>query len=270
MNTFTPPDTSSTTIAMPGRPWFCMTRCTWRFVTASALIAGVLAAVAAPARVSGAPPTPKTSADFKRKMAEHKRQAEFKHRQMKAEHQRRKKEILQDASKRSTPSKGDSSPPFHASGAPAPEECLKSYIAAARGASSMEQLLRYLPDNEAKALKERQAQYDPKEAARGREWHRKQSPDMKPETLDFLSNPPYTNELHHHRQIAAKILDILSVTIDGDKAVARVSTTGGATVNGVHYPYGTAKIEMIGQGNSWRISAYNDSNMAYLEPPQKE
>ena len=148
-------------------------------------------------------------------------------------------------------------------------ECLKSYIAAARSASSMESLLRYLPDSEQQSLKERQAQYDPKEAARSREWHRKQDPNVKPETLEFLSNPPYTNELNHHRQIAAKILAILSVNIDGNKAVARVSTTGGATVNGVHYPYGTAQIELIGQGGSWRISSYNDSNMAYLEPPQK-
>jgi hypothetical protein len=238
-----------------------------RLAIRSGLLALVLLVISAPATVCGAPPAPKSSAEIKRKHAELKRQAELKHRQMKAEHQRNSEQMLQDIRKRMRPPQ-DAPSSFNADQAPPPEECLKSYIAAARSATSMDQLLGYLPDDEQESLKQRQAQHDPKAAASRRQSHRQRSPDMADETLDFLTNPPYTNELNRHRRIAGKILAILSVKIDGHKAIARVSTKSGATVNGVHYPYGTAEIELLGQGNSWRIASYNDSNMAYLDPPR--
>lgn len=93
-------------------------------------------------------------------------------------------------------------------------------------------------------------------------------PKIDEKSLTFLSNPPYVNELDRHKRIAEKILDVLSVKVDGTKALIEVSTTSGGTVNGVEYPYGTAKIEMLGEGNSWKVHSYNDNNVVYLHPPR--
>jgi len=159
-------------------------------------------------------------------------------------------------------------PPFDPASAPPPADCLYSFIAAAKAASSMEQLLPYLPVDEQVVLKERQKQYDPKVAAQNRAWHKQQNPDIDEESLTFLSNPPYVNELNHNKSIANRILEVLEVKVEGNKALIEVSTTSGAVVNGVRYPYGTAEVELVGEAGFWKVHSYNDSNVVYLKPPQ--
>ena len=159
-------------------------------------------------------------------------------------------------------------PAFNVSAAPPPDVSLRGFFAAARKARSMTELLVYLPLDEQRVLKERQANYDPKVAADNRAWRKKQNPDIDERSQTFLSNPPYVNELERHQRIAKKFLDVLSVKVEGNKATIEVSTTGGGTANGVKYPYGEATVEMVGEGSAWKFSSYNDSNIMYLEPPQ--
>ena len=92
---------------------------------------------------------------------------------------------------------------------------------------------------------------------------------MKEESLTFLSNPPYTNALNWHKGVAGKIIEVLSVKTDGDKAQITVSTKSGAKINGEVYPYSTADIELLGESNYWRFSKYESSIVYYKEPPTK-
>jgi hypothetical protein len=157
---------------------------------------------------------------------------------------------------------------FSAANAPPPAESLRAFFAAANKATSMEQLLVYLPLAEQRALKEYQAAHDPQQAAKNRAWRKKQNPQIDERTQTYLSNSPYVNELDRKKRIAAKFLDVLSVNVEGNKALIEVSTTGGGTVNGVKYPYGTAEVEMLGEGSAWKFQGYNDSNVMYLNRPQ--
>lgn len=159
-------------------------------------------------------------------------------------------------------------PPFNPAAAPSPAVCLRSYVAAARAAGSMEQVLPFLPVDRQQALREEAKQYDPKVAASGRAWHKQQDPKISEETLDHLTGPPLARALKWHRGIAADILEVLSTKVEGDKATIEVSTTSGGTVNGVHYPYGKATIEMLGEANYWKYNSYNSSNVIYMNPPQ--
>jgi hypothetical protein len=134
----------------------------------------------------------------------------------------------------------------------------------------MEQLLQFLPQARQKALIKEQASYDPKVAAKRRESHRKQSPHLDEESLDHLTDSPYAGALKFHKEIADKILEVLSFSIEGNRASVSVSTTSGGTINGVHYPYGTATFGLVGQGNFWRLETYKDSITVYKDPPQPE
>jgi len=208
-------------------------------------------------------------ADFERKRAEHKRKFEQQKRELTQSHERPRQQSLRDvANSRPTPSPKSNSIAFNAAAAPPPGDCLLEFAAIARNASSMEQVLRYLPDGEQKTLREQQANYDPKQAASGRAWHKKQNPNLSEETLTHLSNPPFTNSLKFHRSLASHICEVLSVKVEGNTAELVVSTTNGATINGGHYPYSKAHVEMIGQGNSWRLSRYRPSDVYYQELPK--
>lgn len=160
-------------------------------------------------------------------------------------------------------------PPFNASQAPPPAECLWKYVAAVKSASTMEQVLPYLPAGEARSLRDYQATYDPKQAAESRISLKQLNPKLTENGLTHLTNSPYVNALQWHKGIAEDILEVLSVKIDGNKATLRVSTTSGATINGGRYPYSTATIELEGEGNIWKIGAYNSGNVYYQEPPKK-
>ena len=158
-------------------------------------------------------------------------------------------------------------PPFVPAAAPPAEECFKAYVAAAKNATSMEQLLDYLPYDEQKTLRERQARYDPKEAAESRERWRKRDPKITEKDIAFLTSSPYAHALDHHKSIANKFLYVLSSKSDGNKATIVVSTVSVAKSGGQEYPYGKATIELIGQAGYWRIYTYNDSGWHYTEPP---
>jgi hypothetical protein len=205
----------------------------------------------------------KMKADMERRLAESKRKHEELAKRLQPGHDR----LREQASRYLQPHERTAPPPFNPSAAPPPDESLKAFVAAAKNAGSMEQLMPYLPHNERESLKARQSRYDPKEAARGREWHRKQDPKISEESLTHLSNPPYANALKFHKSLAGDIRDILSVKVDGNKASLVVSTNNGATINGEHYPYGQADVEMIGEGNSWKLSRFKPSIMYFKEPP---
>ncbi|MFZ5829420.1 MAG: hypothetical protein ACOY3P_05000 [Planctomycetota bacterium] len=237
-----------------------------------------------------------TSSDFERRKRELKAAHERRVAEMKAEHERRVAEMNRSRGQSGTqspaapprtpaastpkasnlpakrkqpplPSK-PSAPPFNAAAAPPPEKCLMAFVEAARKATAIQQLFNYMPLGEQRTLKECQANYDPSLVAEKRDWFRKQDPKIDEESLAHLTNSPYANALIRQKRIAAKILQVLSVKIEGNKATIRVSTTSGGTVNGVEYPYGTATIEMIGEAGYWRIDSYNDGNIVYLDPPQ--
>jgi hypothetical protein len=160
-------------------------------------------------------------------------------------------------------------PPFNASGAPQPADAWRAMVSACQRAGSMDQLMPYLPVAKVHQLKERQAKYDPKEAAASRLHWRQKKPDMTEESLTFLTNSPYANELDHLKRITGKFLDVLSVKVEGNKATLVISTTTGGTSNGEEYPYGKADVELVGEGIAWKLSTYNDSNWMYKEPPKE-
>jgi hypothetical protein len=159
-------------------------------------------------------------------------------------------------------------PAFNPAAAPPPADCLRAYVAAARGANRMDDILKYLPQAQQRSLKEYQATYDPREAAESRTRLRQMNPKLDDKSLTFLSNPPFVNELNHHKAIAGKFLDVLSVETNGNEAKVRISTTGGGTFNGVRYPYSTATVDMVGEEGFWKVDSYNDANVSYLAPPQ--
>ena len=161
-----------------------------------------------------------------------------------------------------------SAPVFNASLAPQPADWLRAYITAAQTATGMEQVVPYLPESQARALRADQAAYDPREAAKRREERRKRNPPLDQDSLDHLYNPPYVNALKFHKGLTDDILEILSARVDGNKAFIRVSTTSGATLNGVEYPYGAASIKLVGEGATWKLAGYESDLMVYLEPPK--
>jgi hypothetical protein len=209
-------------------------------------------------------------ADFERKRAENMRKFEQKQREMKVDQDRLRTKVRQDFAKAREEMRAASQPlPFDVASAPPPDKWVQSYIAAAKS-GSIEQLLPYLPQARQKALKSEQATYDPKVAAKRRESHRKQSPHLDEESLDHLTNSPYAGALKFHKGIADKILEVLSFSIEGNRASVSVSTTSGGTINGVHYPYGTAHLGLVGQGSFWRLETYKDSITFYRYPPKPE
>jgi hypothetical protein len=158
-------------------------------------------------------------------------------------------------------------PPFVPSAAPPAEECLRAYFAAAKEATSMDQLLDYLPHKEQKTLRERQANFDPRKAAAKQELLRAKDPDRSEDQITFLTNSPYANELEHHKRRASKFLDVLSAKSDGNKATVVISTLHMAKSLGQEYPYSKATIELVGEAGYWRIDTYNDSSWHYKRPP---
>lgn len=212
----------------------------------------------------------KMKADIQRKHAESKRKFEQQKREMEQKHQQHRQKVMQGiASGRNGDFQKPPKPAFNAANAPPPADCLKAFVNAARTASSMESLLRFLPDGQAKTLRETQAKYDPKQAASGRAWHKKQNPNISEETLTHLSNPPFVNSLKFHRSLANEIYDVLSVKVEGDEAKLVVSTKTEATIDGGRYPYSKANVEMVAEGNYWKLSRYQPSNVYYQELPTK-
>ena len=164
-------------------------------------------------------------------------------------------------------SKSPELPAFVPAAAPPAEECLRAYFAAAKGATSMDELLDYLPHKEQKMLRERQANFDPRKAAAKQEQLRAKDPDLSEDRITFLTNSPYANAFERHKKRANKFLDVLSAKSDGNKATIVISTLSMAKSLGQEYPYSKATIEMVGEAGYWRIDTYNDSSWRYKERP---
>jgi hypothetical protein len=208
----------------------------------------------------------KLKAEIARKQAEVKRKIELQRREIQSAAGTRSSKPVSSVR---SPATAKSTPPsvaFDASQAPSPTACFEQYVAAAKSAGSMEQLLPYLPENEQKALQARQSSYDPKQAAKNRQWHKQQDPKLSEESLIHLSNPPFTNALKFHRGLASSVIKVLSEKIDGNKAKLVVSIHSNAVVNGERYPYSTADVEMVGEGRLWRAVSFKPSIMVTKSP----
>lgn len=158
---------------------------------------------------------------------------------------------------------------FRPANAPRPEACWQEFVNAARGARTFDPLLKYMPLEKQDSLKRSQAGFDPRAAAERKAARRRSDPQMSEETLEHLTSSPYAYALKFHKSIAEKYIAVLSVQVEGNKATLKVSTKNGGVIDGVQYPYGTAKVELLGQGNFWRLSSYGDDNTAYREVPQR-
>jgi len=207
---------------------------------------------------------PRSKAETERKAAEQKRKFEQTQRELKAKHQRA---VTDFANARANPTPKPTAPPFNAASALPPDECLKAFITAAKGANSMEPLLRFLPAQEQETLKNRQSQFDPAQAAKNRQSLQKQNSKLTDQQLTHLSSAPFTNALKWHKGMAESIVKIQGVKIDGDKATIGVITNSGATINGEHYGYGAADVEMVGEGNAWKLSRFKSSIVVYKDVP---
>jgi len=245
-----------------------------RVLVSLILLAGLAATCCALCCAADSPDAERRKAEFKRKQEEFKRKFDERSREIKAGRERQgqrspgQRSPADLAKARASVSTASAAPAFDAGSAPPPAECFKAYVAAARRATSMEQVLSFLPEGEQKSLRAYQATYDPGEAARGREWHRQQNPKISEKTLTHLSNPPFTNALKFHQGLAKDVIDVLSVKIEGNQASLVVSTSSGATVNGQYYGYSKADVELIGEGRTWKLSRYKPSIVYYKDVPQ--
>jgi hypothetical protein len=209
----------------------------------------------------------KLKAEVARRQAEVKRKIEQKRRQVKAATgNRSSRSIVSPNSRPATTTSAPPPVPFDASLAPSPAACFEQYVATAKNAGSMEQILPYLPESQQTALRARQSIYDPQQAAKNRQWHKQQDPKLSEESLNYLSNPPLVNELKFHKNLAASVIKVLSEKIDGNKATLVVSIHSDAIVNGERYPYSTADVEMIGEGRLWRSATFQPSIMVRKNP----
>ena len=208
-------------------------------------------------------------ARYERSVAEMERTSEQRWKELQAKQSKNNQKMAQDFQRAYVQRHPSTQlPPFNPAATPPPAACLLSFIVAAKAATTMEQILPYLPVDEQQALVERQHYYDPQAAESNRAWHKQQNPKMDDESLNYLFNPPFNHELDRNKRIANGIVDILVIKVEGNKALIGVATNKGATVNYIRYPYGIAEIEMLGEANYWKISSYNDSNVVFLKSPQ--
>jgi hypothetical protein len=158
--------------------------------------------------------------------------------------------------------------PFDPAAAPSPEECFKKLVLTARNASSMDPLLPLLQHSERQTLEMMQAQHDPRSVPERRAALRKLNPKITADGLNHLTASPFDNKLKWYKGMAADVIDILGVTIDGDKAHVEVCVHARATVNGEEYPFGTATATLVGEDKLWRLDAYKEGVLVYKERPR--
>lgn len=159
---------------------------------------------------------------------------------------------------------------FNASSAPSPDKCFLSLVQTARSASRLDSLLSYLRESEVKSLKERQALYDPALAASRRAEYQKDH-SMSADAIEHLTEDPFTGELKRLKRMANKVIKVRRSEIKGSKAELSVLTRSDAKArfNGgkwESFPYSSATVEMVGEGNYWHFVSYNDSSVSYKTP----
>jgi hypothetical protein len=206
-------------------------------------------------------------AEVERKSAENKRKIEQRSREIKAAVERNSQQVLKDMAAARSGSLQSSAPTFDAANAPPPDEVFRAFVETAKNATSMEQILPYLPKHKQEGLKAKQAMFDPKQAAKNRDSLKKQNPKLSEDDLAHLSNSPYAFMLKWHKGMANSIVRIVGVKIDGDKATLAVSTNSGATINGEYYGYGEADVEMVGEGPTWKLAGFKSSIVYHKNGP---
>jgi hypothetical protein len=232
----------------------------WRAAGPIGLVAALL--IIAPAAV-GAPPPPRRDAQrlkdaIDRDAKERLRQVEQQRRadQAKREAQERAQQQAAQDYARSHPK--PTVAPFNAAAASPPADRVKSFIIAAKSATSMEQLLAYLPDSEQKTLRGEQANFSLQSVQGRREYYRQRSPNLTEEQLASLTSSPYDVALQYNKSFAEEVMDILDVKIVGDQAELTVATNSGS-INGRPVPNGRAYVEMVGEGSLWRVKTNGSS-----------
>jgi hypothetical protein len=161
--------------------------------------------------------------------------------------------------------------PFDARKAPSPDLCFLMFVATARTARTMDELLPFVPFAQQRVLKECQQQWNPQQAAASKADWKSRNPSMSGESIEHLTGAPYTRELKHLYEIASKVMRVMDVKITAaNKAELKVATQNTLSTNAYgkweDFPYSTAEVEMLGEGDYWRMRSYNDNNVHYKEP----
>jgi hypothetical protein len=154
-------------------------------------------------------------------------------------------------------------PPFDRASAPAPLDCFKAYVTTVRNASSMEQLLGYLSQSKQNLLDVEQAEYDPKAQAEKRRWYQRNNPEAREDVLNVRFSSPYDKALRDHKAFVDDILEIRDLEVKGNTAKVSVKTVGGKGMDGKHYAYSWIFVEMVGEGNSWKVKDYRKSPLLF-------
>ena len=199
------------------------------------------------------PPRPRsaTAEENNRRFEQKLREAEQKRRVEQTELARKQQQRKQSLEK--------PAPPFNPAAAPAPIECFNAYVAAARSASSMQQLLGYLVQSKQNQLSVEQAEYDPKAEAEQRKWYREKHPKATQDDLNQRFASPFAKVLRYHKTFVGKIIEVQKVAINGNTAHITVLMQGGKGIDGKQYAYGKADVELVGEGNFWKMKDYSDS-----------
>ncbi len=159
--------------------------------------------------------------------------------------------------------------PFSSNQAPAPDLCFLKFVTAGRSASTMEQLMPFLPYAQRNTLIGCQKNWSPRQEAEDKAEWLQSNPKMKANDIKFLSESPYQREFERLKDITAKVMRVRKCKITGpNKAELDVATRSNLKAKfnegeWENFPYSTATIEMLGEGNYWTFSSYKDSKMHY-------
>jgi len=146
---------------------------------------------------------------------------------------------------------------FNAAAAPSPDDCLKYFILAAKSATTMDQLLAYLPESEQKALRDKQARFDSQNADQTSDDFSSLSSSFSREQSASLSTSPYEAALQSSKSFSRQVMDILDVKVTGDQAELTVAT--GYYINENPVKSGKAYVQMVGEGSLWRVKTNGSS-----------
>ena len=155
-------------------------------------------------------------------------------------------------------------PAFDPEKAPQPIDCFQAFVAAARNARRMDEIMQYLPQSEQERLRAEQARYNPKAVAEEREWFRKLDPEKHTEELlNERFTSPYEGMLKYHKRFANEVRNVTSVTVKDNTAYLTVMTEENVTIGGVLYQTGKTHVELVGEGNYWKMKDHSDSFWRY-------
>jgi len=84
--------------------------------------------------------------------------------------------------------------------------------------------------------------------------------------LRTLTQVPYDRALEHYQRIAKKFRHVKKVEVNGNKATLSIATFSTAIKDGVRYEFSSATAKLVGEGDDWRVSGYEDSGVYYRYP----